>query len=281
MSAGWGGSARPGDGCYGPPVDWYFFGGLAAGAAFLASRGTFRRRSQEAAADASGLVPVGDLTHLPSSLQRTALWALADGGFETRVVHGALSRGKHDLDVTGFDLETLRERRGEWAYLPVEPPFRIGGTVSIVVCEVDRAFPHVLFKREGRGDDLLDDDLVDRATSIAKLARGGLGMPSSYPAELPGTLPATALDVALPEAWRVYGDPVAVTALLGAGFGATLDQAGRRDLVIELLDTLVIVYPAARDVVGADAFADLTATGLAIVDGVLACSPALSPRGVE
>jgi hypothetical protein len=262
-------------------VDWYFFGGLAAGAAFLASRGTFRRRSQEAAADASGLVPVGDLTHLPSSLQRTALWALADGGFETRVVHGALSRGKHDLDVTGFDLETLRERRGEWAYLPVEPPFRIGGTVSIVVCEVDRAFPHVLFKREGRGDDLLDDDLVNRATSIAKLARGGLGMPSSYPAEMPGTLPATALAVTLPEAWRVYGDPVAVTALLGAGFGATLDQAGRRDLVIELLDTLVIVYPAARDVVGADAFADLTATGLAIVDGVLACSPALSPRGVE
>ena len=43
----------------------------------------------------------------------------------------------------------------------------------------------------------------------------------------------------------------------------------------------MIVYPAARDVVGADAFADLTSTALAIVDGVLACSPALSPRGVE
>jgi hypothetical protein len=34
-------------------------------------------------------------------------------------------------------------------------------------------------------------------------------------------------------------------------------------------------------VVGADAFADLTTTALVIVDGVLACSPALSPRGVE
>lgn len=261
--------------------DWYFFGGLAAGAAFLMSRGTLRRRHQEAAADASGLVPVGDLTHLPPSLQRSALWALAEGGFETRVVHGALSRGKHDLDVTAFDLETLRERRGEWAYLPIEPPFRIGGTVSIVVCEVDRVFPHVLFKREGRGDDLFDDDIADRATSIAKLARGGLGMPSSYPAELPRTLPVTALDVTLPENWRVYGDRVAVTELCAAGFGATLDNAGRRDLVIELLDALVIIYPAARDVVGADAFADLTSTALAIVDGVLACSPALSPRGVE
>lgn len=262
-------------------MDWYFYGGLAAGAAFLVSRGSLRRRNQAAAADASGLVPVGGLSHLPPSLQRSALWSLAEGGFEGRVVHGALSRGKHDLDVTAFDLETLRERRGEWAYLPVEPPFRIGGTVSIVVCEVDRRFPHVLFKRQGRGDDLLSDDLGDRATSIAKLARTGLGMPSSYPAELPTTLPAVALDVKLPAHWRVYGDPVAVTQLVSAGFGATLAEAGRRDLVIELLDALVIIYPAARDVLGADAFGDLTSTALAIADGVLASSPALSPRGVE
>lgn len=262
-------------------VDWYFLGGLAAGAVFLASRGTLRRRHQEAAADASGLVPIGDLTHLPPALQHTALWSLAEGGFETRIVHGALSRGKHDLDVTAFDLETLRERRGEWAYLPVEPPFRIAGTVSIVVCEVDRAFPHVLWKRAGRGDDLFDDDMIERAGSIAKLARGGLGMPSSYPAEMPRTLAPAALDVRVPDQWRVYGDPVAVEALLSAGFGATLAHAGRRDLVIELLDGLVIIYPAARDVVGADAFADLTTTALAITDGLLACSPALSPRGVE
>jgi len=262
-------------------VDWYFLGGLAAGAAFLASRGTLRRRQQEAAADASGLVPVADLTHLPATLQLTALWALADGGFETRIVHGALSRGKHDLDVTAFDLETLRERRGEWAYLPVEPPFRIAGTISIVVCEVDRAFPHVLFKRAGRGDDLAEDDVVERAASITKLARSGLGMPSSYAAELPRALPAGALDVRLPDHWRVYGDPTVVDALLAAGFAATLERAGRRDLVVELLDGLVISYPAARDVVGADAFADLTSTALEIADGVLACSPALSPRGVE
>ena len=262
-------------------MDWYFYGGLAAGAAYLLSRGSLRRRQQDAAADASGLVPVGGLSHLPSSLQRSALWSLAEGGFEGRVVHGALSRGKHDLDVTAFDLETLRERRGEWAYLPVEPPFRIGGTVSIVVCEVDRAFPHVLFKRQGRGDEMMADDVGDRATSIAKLARSGLGMPSSYPAEMPSALATTPLELALPEHWRVYGDATAVRALLDAGFGATLAEAGRRDLVIELLDALVIIYPAARDVVGADAFGDLTSTALAITDGVLAASPALSPRGVE
>jgi hypothetical protein len=262
-------------------VDWYFLGGLAAGAAFLASRGTLRRRHQEAAADASGLAPVGDLTHLPLALQRSALWSLADGGFETRIVHGSVSRGKHDVDVTAFDLETLRERRGEWAYLPVEPPFRIAGRVSIVVCEIARVFPHMLWKRDGRGDDLSDDDLIDRAGSIAKLARGGLGMPSSYPAEMPPALSPAALDVELPDQWRVYGDPLAVATLLAGGFATTLERAGRRDLVIELLDGLIIVYPAARDVIGADAFADLTTTALAITDGVLAGPAETSLRGVE
>lgn len=261
--------------------DWYLLGGLAAGAAYLASRGTLRRRHQEAAADASGLVAVGDLTHLPTSLQRSALWSMAEGGFEGRIVHGALSRGKHDLDVTAFDLETLRERRGEWAYLPVEPPFRIGGTVSVVVCQVARAFPHVLFKREGRGDDLFEDDLADRATSIAKLARGGLGLASAYPAEMPPTLAPAPLDVKLPEHWRVYGDATTVQALIAGGFAATLAEAGRRDLVIELIEDLVIIYPAARDVVGADAFGDLTSTALALADGVLACSPVVSPRGLN
>jgi hypothetical protein len=262
-------------------ADWYFLGGLAAGAAYLLSRGKLRRRNQEAAADAAGLVPVADLSHLPAALQRTALWSLSEGGFERRVLHGALSRGPYDLDVTAFDLETLRERRGEWAYLPIEPPFRIGGTVSVVVCELDRAFPHVLFKRLGRGDDLQGDDLIERAGSLAKLARTGLGMPTSYAAELPNTLRSAAIDAALPEHWRAYGDPVVVQSLLRAGFARALDHAGRRDLVIELLDAIVVVYPAARDVIGADALADLTATALAVVDGVLACSPAISPRGVE
>jgi hypothetical protein len=264
-------------------VEWYFLGGIAMAVAFLATRGAVRRRSQEAAADASGLVPVRDLTHVPETLQRTALWALADGGFERRTMHGVISRGAEDVDVTAFDLETLRERRGEWAYLPVEPPFRIGGVVSVVVCEIDRAFPHVLLKREGRGDDNADDDALERAGSLAKVARGGLGMPRSYAAELPpGLAPGPGpLDVPLPAHWRAYGDRGALAELLGAGLGATLERAGRRDLVVELLDSLIVVYPAARDVVGADAFADLTSTTLALVDGVLASSPRLSPRGVE
>lgn len=262
-------------------LDWIFIGGLAAGAAYLASRGVIRRRGQEAAADASGLVPAADLSHIPESLQRTALWTLGDGGFERRVVHGVVQRETEDVDVTAFDLETLRERRGEWAFLPVEPAFRIAGVVSVVVCEIDRVFPHMLFKRAGRGDQLLDDTATERAVSITKVARDAVGMKRSYPAELPTTLPTAQVDVTLPDQWRVYGHAVAVRELVDAGFGKTLSKAGRRDLVIELIDGLIVIYPAARDVVGADAFADLTATALQIADGVLACSPRLSPRGIE
>jgi len=263
-------------------ADLYLLGSLAAGVAFLASRGVFRRRHQEAAANASGLVPVRDLTHIPVSLQRTALWSLGEGGFERRVVHGVVSRGTEDIDCTAFDLETLRERRGEWAWLPVEPPFRIGPVVSVVVCEIDRAFPHLLLKRVGRGDDLEDDDHIERVGSIAKIARDSLGVARAYPAELPPALAPQPLDGALPEGWRAYGrEPALLGELLAAGLGTTLERSGRRDLVIELIDSIVVVYPAARDVVGADAFADLTSTALAIVDGVLAAAPRVSPRGVE
>lgn len=262
-------------------MSWYLIGVLAAAAAALVGRGAFRRRSQEQAADASGLVPVRDLTHIPAALQRSALWRLSDGGFERRVVHGVVPRGVEDVDVTAFDLETLRERRGEWAYLPIEPPFRIGGVVSVVVGELDRRFPHYLLKRAGRGDQLQDDDVIERAGHVAKLARDSFGLARSYPAEMP-ELPATPLSVELPEHWRAYGPANGILdEMLHTGFKSVLAQAGRRDLVVELIDGLVIVYPAARDVVGADAFADLTTTALAIIDGVLASSPRISPRGVE
>lgn len=264
---------------------WELLGGLAAGATLLAGRALYRRANQDSAAHAAGLEPVADLTHIPEALQRTALWALAEGGFERRVVHGKLARGGGDVALTAFDLETLRERRGEWAFLPVEPPFRIGGIVSTVVCEIDRHFAHVLFKRTGRGDDLVDDDRIERLGHIAKNMRDRLGLPRSHESELPATLPAQPLAQAanaLPEHWRVYSAaPELVGELLGHGLRAVLEQASRRDLVIELLDRLVVVYPAAREVVGADAFADLTTTALQIAEGVLAASPPLTPRGIE
>jgi hypothetical protein len=253
---------------------------LGGGFGLLAARAVFQRRHQTAAASAAGLAAIHDLAHLPPALQRTALWSLSDGGFESRVVHGTVSRGAHDVGVTAFDLETLRERRGEWAYLPVDRPFRVGATVSVVVCEVDRAFRHVLLKREGAGDDLQQDDVLDQMTHLAKAARVGLGLGHSFPAELPPGLGKPALPGA-PAHWRAYGDAALLADLLGGGVRDLLTSIERRDLVVELLDDLVVIYPAAHDATGADALADLTATALLVVDGVLAATRPLSPRGVE
>jgi hypothetical protein len=261
---------------------WTLYVILGAGLAWLTGRSLVRKARTEESANAAGLRPVGDLTHLPPVLQKTALWTLSDGGFESRMLYGIVSRNAHDIDVTAFDLSTLRERRGEWAWLPVDVPFRIGGVVSVVTCEIDRAFPHLLLKRVGAGDELPEDQMVERALDVAKALRAGIGMASSYPAELPRTLPADRVTAsALPDGWRAYGDAELLQTLLAAGFATTLAQAGRRDLVIEMIASLVIVYPALRDVVDADAVADLTQTALALTDGVLACTPALSPRGVE
>ncbi len=263
-------------------MGWLFLGGVAAAFALLAGRGVMRRKIQVAAANAAGLVPVRDLSHLPDALQRSALWALADGGFEHRVVHGVLPRVREDTDVTAFDLETLRERRGEWAYLPVDPPFRIGGVVSVVICEIDRDFPHYVMKRGGLGDALIDDDMVQRTGHVAKLARDGLGMSRFYPAELPAPLSQTPLTLAMPDNWRAYGPEQGPLAdLLAAGLAEALRKAIRRDLVVELIGGLVICYPAAREAAGADALAELTELALIVVDGVLAASPRISPRGIE
>lgn len=260
---------------------WTLYAILGAGLAYLTSRSLVLRSRTDASATAAGLRPVGDLTHLPPALQRSALWSLAEGGFESRMLYGIVSRQAHDIDVTAFDIETLRERRGEWAWLPVDLPFRIGGTVSIVTCEIDRAFPHLLLKCVGAGDDLPEDQAIERALHVAKTARAALGLGSAFPAELPRGLAPARLPAAMPDGWRAYGSADVLATLLDGGFAATLARSGRRDLVIELIDSLIIVYPAMRDVVGADAVADLTSTALALTEGVLRATPALSPRGVE
>jgi len=262
-------------------VDWMFIGGIATGFAALAARHVYRRREQRSAADAAGLEPSEDLSHVSPALQRTALWLLAEGGFESRVVRGSFARDHGDVTVTAFDLETHRERRGEWAQLPVVPPFRIAGTVSAVVCETDLDLPHLLLKRAGRGDELREDTEVDRLASMPKRMRFALMLGSHHESELPSTLTPDPIGAALPEGWRAYGSAELLKSLLACGFADVLERASRRDLVIELLANLVVVYPAAREVAGPDALADLTTTALIVVDGVLAALPPTSPRGME
>jgi hypothetical protein len=146
------------------------------------------------------------------------------------------------------------------------------------VCELDRTFPHVLLKRTGRGDKIHDDSLGEISTSLTRLAREALRTARHYPAELPPALAPEALELELPEHWRAYGREVE-PLLRHAEFRGALARTHRRDLVIELIDSLLIVYPAARAIAGADPFADLVSSALALVDAIRAS--VVSPRGVE
>ncbi|MDX2093339.1 MAG: hypothetical protein SFX73_36180 [Kofleriaceae bacterium] len=116
---------------------------------------------------------------------------------------------------------------------------------------------------------------------VAKAARVSLGLAHAFPAELPPALGKTALANALPPHWRAYGDGEQLGELIAGGLATALEHADRRDLVVEILEDVVVVYPAANEVGGADALADLSATALAITDSVLATTRPVSPRGVE
>lgn len=263
-------------------MHWYLIAGIATGFALLAARAFGRRRSQGDAALAAGLKPVRDLTHLPPEFQRSLLWALADGGFEHRVMHGVVQLRVEDVDMTVFDLETLREHRGEWVYLPVESPFRIAGVVTVAVCQLDRKLPHALFRRTGAGDLMVSGGLSTAAATMASAARIGLGLPREQTAELPPNMSPQPLAIDLPAHWRVYAsDPGAVAALCANGLHHALAQIDRRDLVVELIDSLVIIYPAMHELVAADAMADLSSCALVIADAALMATRPMSPRGVE
>ncbi len=266
-------------------MDWSFFLFLAGGIGLWAWRNRNDAMRREERAELTGLVPVGDLTHLPSGLSRTALWQLSDGGFESRVLRGTISGAASDIEVTAFDLETLRERRGEWAFLPVAKPFRIRGVLTVAVCELSGPLPHLLFKREGRGDVVQGEEWVERQSSVTKSTRDVLGLAHQQEAELPEGLARAADEArAMPGAvaWRVYvGDELLFGELMRAGIGQVLDEASMRDLVIEVVDHVLVAYPATRDVLGLGAFGELCAAAVKVAALVQRALGQSSPRGAE
>lgn len=223
--------------------DLVFLLGVGGGFAGLGVAAYLRKRARDAAAEATGLSPAG-LAHLPESLQRTALWKLADGGFESGGLAGTIYRSGLGIEVTAFELETLRDRRGEWAYLPVAKPFWLDGRIRVVVFRLPRAFPHVVLKRKGPADQLPDRTALERVINPAAGARVLLGQNEGVAAELPSTLRAATVDVVLPPDWRAYGDADLAQKLARDPLLPILADDGEEDQVIELLDDLVVMYQA-------------------------------------
>jgi hypothetical protein len=261
-------------------MDWSFFAFLAGGLGLWWWRAQNATRQREERGAATGLEAAGDLTHLPPGLTKSALWQLSDGGFESRVLRGTISRATEDLEVTAFDLETLRERRGEWAFLPVERPFRIRGVVTVAVCELPGPLPHLLCKHEGRGDDMRTDDWLERETSVTKGARDALGLEHQQEADLPAGLTKTVRSVSGAASWRAYaGDELWFTEVMRGGLAAALGKISMRDLVIEVVDHTLLAYPATRDALEASGFAELCEAATAAAAAVKRARSASSLRG--
>lgn len=270
--------------------DVTFLVGVGGGFAALALGAWVRRRSRDEAAAATGLAPA-DLTHLPASLQATALWKLADGGFETGVLAGVVHRGAASVEVTAFELETLRERRGEWAFLPVDQPFRLDGQLRVAVYRTARTFPRTLLKREGPADLLPERTPFEVLSSLSAAARMTLGLAEGVASEMPDGLPGDRTDVKLPPGWRAYGDPVFLAQLLQEPLATTLAEEGSADEIVELIDDLVVVYHARerrmRDFGDASAVPwprmaqYLIDDGLQVVDAIVKVTAPRDPRGVH
>jgi hypothetical protein len=217
------------------------------------------------------------------------------------VVGGRLSLAAHDIDVTCFDLEDLRRKRFEWAWLDLAAPFRVHTPLTVVACTVHRRLPHVVIKRAGPADRIepREHERAGRGPVGSSAATSDVfgavttGLASRVARELadfrhaaeppPPTLAPTTLEVALPAGWRAWAgaEPTDDTRHLVAAIGEHLEaDAHDRELVIETLGSLVIVYAASGGPLAEDALEDLVDAAVGVCERALAATPVVGPRGV-
>jgi hypothetical protein len=281
-------------------VDWLFFTVMGGGLGVLAAAARRRAATTRRRIARLGMSPRPDLIRVPVELQHTALWALSLGGTERSVVGGRLSLAAHDVDVTCFDLEDLRRKGLEWAWLDVATPFRLHTPLSVVACTLPRALPHVLVKRAGPADRIEpraheaggrplghagDGALVELvATGLAARAAQRLVEMRPFAVPPPATLGADTADVPLEPGWRAWIDPAAGDDArhVLAALGHELDASARdRELVIETKGPLLVAYVASGGPLAEDALEDLVDAAATACDRVLAATPDLDPRGVS
>jgi hypothetical protein len=290
-------------------VDWLFLALMAGGLGSLAigarrrAAGTGRRSAR------LGMTPRADLTRIPAEMQRTVLWTLCDGGTERSVVGGRLSLAAQDIDVTCFDLEDLRRKRFQWAWLDVAAPFRLHTPLTVVACTVPRRLPHLLIKRAGPADRIeprdhersesrtalvttrgaavagAAGDLLDAATTgLATRAAFKLVEFGNAAEAPPRTLARDTLAVEIDGPWRAWAGPDAgedIRRLVAAlGHGLEID-ARDRELVVETLGPLVLAYAASGGPLAEGDIEDLVDAAVGVCERALAATPDLGPRGVE
>lgn len=266
----------------------YLIAALVAGFGFLIGREQWRRRRHLAAAERQGLLPsASGIAHLPACFQESVLFLVGDGGHERQVSTGAVSLspefdgqvagqiavqlvgeaagGVEDLVVTVFDFAYQRDVRGEWGYLDSRPRFRIFSPLTVVAIELPVTVSHLLIKRRGAAE-LIAEDKLGRYKSVADIARDASTIERAMAVQPPPSLPRESQPIATIDAdYLVWAeDPAMAEALLDrrlADYLRAPSLAGQ-ELVIELLDSLLLVY-CARDgaLSGADADRFVTLAG--------------------
>lgn len=236
--------------------------GTGAGLAVFRTR---RSRSMRRLAGRAGLsFALRGLESVPLAFQSTVLFLASDGGHERDVAYGTRQIGDHKVRFWAFAFAFQRDVRGEWCYVETEPPFALRGPTTVLCYEQPVEFQHIVIKRRGRSDTIGAGDL-DFAKNVASLAREALGDHRGVGVEVPPALAKTALEVSeLSAEYLVFGpDDVYTNRVLPSEARQLLlsPAAGSRELVVELVGRLVVLYPASGGPLSAGDTMAMTAFG--------------------
>jgi hypothetical protein len=254
--------------------------GSGAGLAIARTR---RSRSMRRLAGHSGLsFARRGLESVPAEFQRTLLFLAADGGHERDVAYGTRRLGDHKVRFWAFAFAFQRDVRGEWSYVETEPPFALRSPTTVLCYEQPVEFQHMVLKKLGRSDRVTADDL-DFAKNVASLTREAMGDPRGVGVAPPPPLARAAIELReLSGEYVVFGpDPVYVDhAITGPTRQLLISPAsGSRELVIELVGQLVVLYTASGGAMSAADTLAMTAFGDELCHRLIGRG-AEGPRGV-
>ncbi len=256
---------------------------IALGFGFLFVRHRFRARDRRELARRRGLhYALRGLEELPAALQDTVLFTLADGGHERDVVSGDLELAEQQVPFAGFELTFQRDVRGEWAYLATEPPFRLHSPLTVLTYQLPAEFAHLLLKRRGQSERLAESpDEIYR--SVASVAREASGIDRAVTVEPPPALGRAPVARPASRDYLIWAESREQAELLLPP--STIEHleseaAGDRELVIELLGPLLVVYCASAGALSVDDTATLADFADELCRRLIIATAPLGPRGV-
>jgi hypothetical protein len=219
---------------------------LIGGFSFLYGQRRYRAVRRKALAARGGLAYRSrGLESLPAELQQSVLFRIAGGGHERDVITARPVLAEESVPFTAFDFELHRDVRGEWAYLDVDRPFRLHGPTSVLAYELPVRCAHVVIKRAGPAD-TIEDQPLERYRSIAHTVRDASALEHASPIEA-GELAPESEGFGPADRWRVWiADPEQARSILPPRLRGYLisPASGDRELVIELIGRLALLYPA-------------------------------------